>query len=139
MLKKLKIYLDTSVISYLDQPERLEKWEETKKFWSEIKLGKYDIYISDNVLKEIGNCSDEGKRDVLINYLSEIYYEDLEITREVEELAQKYIDNNLIPEKYRDDAEHIATATINNCDLVASWNFTHMVKYITIQGVNRNK
>ena len=138
-MRKLKIYLDTSVISYLDQPERLEKWEETQKFWKEIKLGKYDIYISDNVLKEIGNCSDENKRDILINYLSEIYYEDLEITREVEELAQKYIENNLIPEKYRDDAEHIAIATINNCDLVASWNFTHMVKYITIQGVNRNK
>ncbi|MCL2354786.1 MAG: PIN domain-containing protein [Oscillospiraceae bacterium] len=137
-MKKLKIYLDTTIISYLDQPERLEKHDETHMFWNEIKTGKYDIYISDIVLVEISNCTDLNKKEILINYLSEIYYQDVEITQEIKELAQKYIDNGLIPNKYRDDALHIATATINNCDLIASWNFAHMVKYTTIQGVSRN-
>ena len=35
-----------------------------------------------------------------------------------------------------DDAYHLAVATIYNCDVVASWNFQHMVKYKTIIGVN---
>jgi len=137
--RKIKIYLDTSVISYLDQPERLEKMEETHQFWKEIKLGKYLIYISEYVLREINRCRDNEKTETLLNYLREIYYQELEITKEVEKLAQKYIENKLIPIKYMYDAIHIATATVNNCDLLASWNFVHMVKYTTIQGVNRNK
>ena len=32
-MRKLKIYLDTSVISYLDQSDSQEKMEQTRKLW----------------------------------------------------------------------------------------------------------
>lgn len=42
---KIKVYLDTSVISYLDQQDAPEKMQETREVWSCLKNGEYDIYI----------------------------------------------------------------------------------------------
>ena len=134
---KLKIYLDTSVISYLDQQDAPERMIMTHEFWEDIKLGNYDVYISETVLKEIDNCTSRNKRNTLNNYLGEISYEELKVTKEIEKLSSKYIDNTLISKKHIYDATHIAVATINECDIIVSWNFKHMVKDVTIQKVNR--
>ena len=47
-----------------------------------------------------------------------------------------FSDEGIIPQKYQDDALHIALATYNEADAVISWNFKHMVKLKTIRGVN---
>ena len=59
--------------------------------------------------------------------------------KKAEFLAEKYIDEGVIPVRHRDDALHIAIATVNNFDVIVSWNFEHMVKTKTrreVQGVN---
>ena len=41
--------------------------------------------------------------------------------------------------KYQDDANHIAVASIHNCDVILSWNFKHIVKVKTkreVAGIN---
>lgn len=73
ILKKLKIYLDTSVISYLKQDDAMEKMEDTLKLWEDIKQSKYDVYLSDTTLEEIIQCK-QPKQDIMLNYLSEIQY-----------------------------------------------------------------
>ena len=40
-MKKLKVYLDTSIISYLDQKDAPEKMEETLQLW---ELFRKEIY-----------------------------------------------------------------------------------------------
>ena len=50
-----KVYLDTSVVSYLDQQDAPEKMEETRRFWKLLQKGEYDVYISDVVIREINN------------------------------------------------------------------------------------
>jgi len=40
-MKKLKIYLDTSVISHLQHEDVPEKMKDTLLFWEELKTGKY--------------------------------------------------------------------------------------------------
>jgi hypothetical protein len=44
------------------------------------------------------------------------------------DLAQFYIDNKLIPEKYDLDALHIACASLNNVDFLLTFNFKHIIK-----------
>ena len=44
-MNKIKIYLDTSVISYLDQQDAPERMKETQEVWELFKKGQYDIYI----------------------------------------------------------------------------------------------
>jgi hypothetical protein len=63
----------------------------------------------------------------------------LEIDEEVKELADRYISAGIIPEKYRNDALHIAVAVVNDLDVIISWNLEHIVKLKTklgVEGVN---
>lgn len=59
-MKKLKIYLETSVISYLDQPERGDKAVDSHRLWEKIKAGEFEAVISDVAVAEINKC-DEHK------------------------------------------------------------------------------
>ena len=129
-----KIYLDTSVISHLHQLDVPEKMNDTLALWEDLKHGGHDIYISTLVLEEIGRNSLE-KQQTLIHYLSEIDYNAVIITDEIRTYAEKLIEKGILTEKSRDDCLHIASAVISQCHMILSWNFKHMVKVKTINGV----
>ncbi len=134
-MKKTKLYLDTSVPSFLFADDSPEKREVTIKFWDILKLGIYDIVISDILLSEISRSEIPSSQE-LEDKLSEIVLEIVSVNEDVFSLAQKYIDEGIIPQTYQDDALHIALATYNEADALISWNFKHMVKLKTIRGVN---
>ena len=46
-------------------------------------------------------------------------------------MTEKYMSRKIFPAKYRDDALHIAIATVHDMDVVISWNLRHMVKLRT--------
>ena len=50
----------------------------------------------------------------------------LEVSSEIDELADVYIAEGVIPKKKRDDAMHIAIATVNEMDALVSWNYKHL-------------
>lgn len=133
-MRKLKVYLDTSVISYLSQEDAPERMNDTLELWKDFAEGKYDIYLSQVTLDEIGKCA-EPKRSTLYDYLSDIDYTKLEINAEILELAQKIIDMGILRPKSFDDCQHIAVAVVNGCDCIISWNFKHIVNIKTIRGV----
>jgi predicted nucleic acid-binding protein len=56
-VKKLRIYLDTSVISHLDQQDAPERMAETRKLWEKIKAGEYEVVIANVARAEIEDCS----------------------------------------------------------------------------------
>jgi predicted nucleic acid-binding protein len=133
-MKKLKIYLDTSVISHLDAPDTPEKMADTLKLWDEIKDGKYKAFISPVVFAEIGQYQ-EPKRSFLLNKLRAIPFTTLQESDEVSELAAQYVTSNVLRGKSFDDCQHIAYACVHSCDMIISWNFKHIVNYKTISGV----
>ena len=133
-MRKLKIYLDTSVISYLDQHDAAERMAETLDFWQEVKYGKYDIYVSDVTITEISKCN-EQKKATLEKYLSEINFTVVPIDEEMEVLAEQIISQGILTQKSHDDCMHISAAVIYDCDIIASWNFKHIVNVKTINGV----
>ena len=93
MAKKIRIYLDTSVISYLYQEERKDKYEKTIELWNFFKgNSNIKIFISDIVLIEIDGCDKIRKND-LLNSLEEISYGLLEF----DEFSQKIRDKLLEP------------------------------------------
>ncbi len=133
-MKKLKIYLDTSVISHLDASDALREQTDTRKLWDEIIAGQYDACISPVVMLELDACS-EPKRSALLKHLGNIIYVELDETEEVLELAKRYFESNILPKKSERDRQHIAYACVYNCDMIVSWNFKHLVNYKTISGV----
>jgi hypothetical protein len=63
-------------------------------------------------------------------------YTRVPITPQQDELAQKYLQHNVLRKKSLDDLTHIACSVINNCDYIVSWNFQHFVNIKTINKVN---
>ena len=133
-MNKLKIYLDTSVISHLDAPDTPEKMDDTKKLWEEFKQEKYRIVISDLMLIEIERCK-EPKLSFLRKKLVEINYELIEKNKEAKRLSDQYFEFGGIPPRSKDDSLHIAIATVNSCDIIVSWNFKHIVNLRAIKAV----
>jgi hypothetical protein len=46
-MRKLKVYLDTSVISHLDQPDKPSEYEYSHLFWENAKFGEFNMFISE--------------------------------------------------------------------------------------------
>jgi predicted nucleic acid-binding protein len=133
-MKKLKIYLDTTIISYLDQKEKPERMKETHKLWEKIKAGEFEAVISDIGIAEINGCN-EDKRSKLYEYLSQINYILINFDEKAVEIATKMVDLHVLKQKSFLDCQHIANAIVSGCDAIVSWNFRHIVNHKTMMGV----
>jgi hypothetical protein len=135
-MKKLKLYIETSVWNFLFADDAPEKMNDTIIFFDRIaKSEDYELYISDLVIEEI-NDAPEHIQERLYGKIAEIDPEELERTEEVNELADKYAEACLVPLKAYQDLIHVAIATVNNMDFLISWNLSHIVKAKTIMGIN---
>ncbi len=134
MDRKLKVYLDTSVISHLMQEDVPEKMADTRRLWEMFQKGIYDACLSELTLKEVSECP-EPKRSLLRDYLKQIQYSTFEMKQEVTDVARQIINMGILTEKSFDDCQHIGAAVVNDCDCIVSWNFKHIVNIKTIRGV----
>ena len=133
-MRKLKIYLDTSFISHMHQLDVPDKMNDTIALWEDIKAGEYHAVISEVTARELMKAP-EPKRTIFADYLNEANFEIFPVTNEVDELAQEIIRRGILTRKNLDDCTHIAAAILNNCDIIVSWNFKHLVNIKTINGV----
>jgi hypothetical protein len=130
-MKKTRIYVDTSVIGGCCDPG-FQEW--SCGLLKDFQSGIFSLYLSILIDAEIRDAPDEVK---------EIYAEFreyangiLELTPEAIELADAYISHNILTQNFRNDALHIAIATIAGVDLLVSWNFKHIVRFDKIQKFN---
>ena len=133
-MRKFKVYLDTSVVSYLYQVDALEKMQNTLDLWELFKNKVYEVYISDIVIREISGCNEE-KLKILLDHLDQIDYNIIETDEDTVELAGKFIDFGILKQKSFDDCQYIAAAILAGCDIITSWNFKHIVNVKTVRGV----
>lgn len=92
------------------------------------------MYLSTVTLEEVADCP-EPKRSNLRKFLEQITYTLLDITDEMERVANKIIDMGILTKKSYDDCQHIAAAVVAECDCIISWNFRHIVNIKTIHGI----
>ena len=133
-MKKLKIYLDTSVISHLQHDDAPDKMADTLMLWEKIKTGKYEAIISSVTERELEACA-EPKRSTLLNCLQQIPHSIVPLNEQALAIAGKVIELGILTPKSIDDCQHIAVAIVGGCDIMVSWNFKHIVNHKTIQGV----
>jgi len=77
----------------------------------------------------------EKVRNLLQKYSSD-KFERIELNEESANLADKYIAEKVVGKASIEDCRHIALATINKVDVLASWNFKHIVNLDRIKGYN---
>ena len=58
------------------------------------------------------------------------------VNEEMVKLAEKYMEQKIVSEKYYSDALHIAVATVIGVDVLVSWNFKHIVNLDKIKLFN---
>ena len=63
-------------------------------------------------------------------------FETVEFSKEADELAEAYIQEKVVGQSSIADCLHIALATLNNADVLVSWNFKHIVNLKRIRGYN---
>ena len=131
----MKIYIESSVFNFVFAEDAPEKQKITKEFFAN-KLTNYDAYVSELVFNELSKTK-EPKRSALLGLIGNFPSKNLETTNEIVDLAEIYVKEKIIPEKFINDALHIAIATVNGIDVVVSWNMEHIVKVKTIVEVNK--
>lgn len=63
----------------------------------------------------------------LLKQTPDEHIEFLAITDEANQLANHYVNENVVGKTSMEDCRHIAIATLSNADILASWNFKHIV------------
>jgi len=116
------IYVDTSVFGGCFD---VEFKEYSNKLLEEFKKGEKIMMISNLVIKELKTARGEIRRQPL-----KVPFRHLIHTKnslKAIKLANKYIAGGALTNSSHADAVHIATATMQGANIVASWNFKHMV------------
>ena len=130
-MKKVRLYIDTSVLGGLFDNEDLKRVNTAESIISLIKDKVYEGFISFLTLEEILKAPHEI-RDKLKTKIDESGFGIFEETEVCVELANAYLNDEIIPAKYRNDARHIALGVYYECDFIVSWNYRHMVN-ITVR------
>lgn len=136
-MRKIKLYLDTSVVSHIDAPDRPD-WEAvTKTFFRFVQehSDEYVLLISPVVELELSNCPGP-KRLRLAEFLAGLKYAMLPDNQDVLDLTRAYLDGDVLPAKHHRDLSHLAYAVVARCDYLVSWNMRHLVVARTISSAH---
>lgn len=116
----LALYLDTSVIGgYYDA----DFMGDTRALWRLKEAGRFRFLTSQLVFQEIAGAPERVRELMRATFtLDDV----LERTAEVEELAQAYLAQKVVPADYDDDARHVAVCVVARIGYLVSWNFKHL-------------
>ncbi|MEW5844620.1 MAG: type II toxin-antitoxin system VapC family toxin [Bacteroidota bacterium] len=122
-MKPIRIYVDTSIIGGKFDSE-FKKASES--FFEQVQENKFHLVISSLVQEEIVAAPEHVKK-----FLDELKPNAtiVEVSEEAIKLREAYIKANILSKKSSNDALHVALATVNNCPIIVSWNFKHIVHY----------
>lgn len=124
---KPKVYVETSVISYLtSRPSRdvvVAGHQQTTREWWHTCRDRFELVASQIVLGEAASGNPEAARE-RVAVLGELDL--LAVTPEAMTLAQQLVKSAAIPAKAAQDAMHLAVAVTNGVAYLVTWNCRHL-------------
>ena len=128
---KQRIYIDTSVIG----GDFYEEFKNaTRELFKRFEKNEITFVVSDLLdLELIG--APKNVRELPYKFSAD-KFERVELTDEAVLLADTYIAEKVVGKTSLEDCRHIAIATIHKVDVLASWNFKHIVNLDRIKGYN---
>ncbi|MEE9568854.1 MAG: hypothetical protein V3W37_05655 [Candidatus Binatia bacterium] len=121
-----RLYIDTSVFGALFDDEDQERVKLIRAVLRRMKHAPFEVFIGTPLLEEI-SIAPVKLRVALerqVKNMSPILIEEGPASLR---LAEAYMAAKLVPLPKRNDARHIAIATVGDLDAVVSWNFRDMV------------
>jgi predicted nucleic acid-binding protein len=129
--KKLRIYLDTSVIGGCMDAEFAEASERLLHL---ARSGKAIFIVSDLMIGELRRAPAHVQR--VLDVLPRTAVEPVEESEESIALRDAYLAARVVGRTHANDAHHVALATVANVDMIVSWNFKDIVHFEKIKGFN---
>ena len=129
------VYLDTSVFGGIFDKE-FSKF--SGKLLETFKKGERTMMLSDLVVAELKNARKEVRQQV--NIVPSRFTIMASHPHKAYTLAASYIRAGVLSIRSKEDALHVATATLQGADYLASWNFKHMAnkeKNIIFNRINK--
>ncbi|MBF0407915.1 MAG: type II toxin-antitoxin system VapC family toxin [Candidatus Riflebacteria bacterium] len=127
MSGKKRVYIETSIISYLTSlPSRnllVAAWQSLTTEWWDKRRNDFDLFASELVMEEASR-GDPLASKRRIKVLDGIPF--LKLTDSAIHLSQKLISKGALPSKASDDALHISLAAIHRVDYLLTWNCKHI-------------
>lgn len=120
---KLRIYLDTSVVSACIDDRLPERKQTTVEFWN--RLSEYDVAVSELTITEIQATADSRLGEQMAGLIRPFVV--LPIREEARRLAQEYVSRGVFSPGTIEDAVHVAVAVVSGQNILVSWNFRHLV------------
>ena len=122
-MKAIRVYIDTSILGGVFD---VEFQKASLKFFEQVKANKFHLVISTLVQEEIVAAPAHVR-----NLLNELKPKAtlIEVDEAALKLREAYLKANIVTKKSSNDALHVALATVNNCPIIVSWNFKHIVHY----------
>ena len=114
-MKKLRIYLDTSVIGGCFDPE-FRVW--SKSLVEDFRQGRYIAVVSDVTAAEVAPAPDFVRS--LYQELLSLPAELIRVDEETVSLVQGYVERSVLGQRFVNDMLHIALATIAEVDVLVS-------------------
>jgi predicted nucleic acid-binding protein len=125
MRKKKRIYVDTSAVGGKFNT-RLS--EQTKSFWDAVDSDEIIVLISDMLIQEAMDENTPQRVRDFLGTLLESKAVRIAASKEANDLAARYIAENVVGESSLADCLHVALATLADADVLVSWNLKHLVK-----------
>ncbi|MCS6972876.1 MAG: hypothetical protein N2044_10610 [Cyclobacteriaceae bacterium] len=126
-----RVYIDTSIVGgYFDE----EFKDATIKLFGKLQNRKIKFVISDLLELELIHAP-KRVRELLHKYPGDVL-ERVELTSKVAELANKYIEEQVVGYSSIEDCRYIAMATVYRVDVLVSWNFKHILNLNKIRAYN---
>jgi hypothetical protein len=116
-------YVETSVWGMIPKGQPRAMRRATLQFLRRSLGGTY--FVSQVVLDEVSLCP-EPLRAQIMEVFEAAAPTILEVTPACYDLAQAYIDAGILAARRMEDALHVAVATLEEMDVLVSWNHRHI-------------
>lgn len=126
-----RVYVDTSVIGGCRDEEFQEHSE---RLFADFEADRLRAVISNITIAEVLQAPEEVRAVLERPALQKA--EKVYLNEEAVLLAEAYVQEGVVSEANRVDAQHIAIATVQRVDILVSWNFQHIVKWDRIRAFN---
>lgn len=109
------------------------------EFWSNrlielFKSGKHNAVISEVSQFELNFAPPQVKK--VLKAIPQNHLEIVRFSNEAKQLSEHYLTEKIVSKKSMADTQHIAIATVEQVDLLVSWNFKHIVNFDKIRLYN---
>jgi hypothetical protein len=132
-INPLRIYADASLLFGCENPE-FQRWS-----WSLIRDFRQETYIP--VISTLLQEQTSGASDEVQKALAELLAckpKIIVVSEKAETLADIYLERKVLEPQFREEALHVALATLEEVDVLTSWNYRNILhiskvrKFITV-------